>query len=108
MRQELECSHKKSSQQLQSKVTELETSYRELTERRYKNESTIRDLKIKLSGLEEVGGGALGCCFHTLCLQRHSWVVFHDIFYSYGDLLSVSNLRIMEETLPLKAYCVRF
>lgn len=54
LRQELEASHKKSSQQLHSKVTELETSCRDLTERKYKNESIIRDLKIKLVGLEEV------------------------------------------------------
>ncbi|KAM4574276.1 spindle assembly abnormal protein 6 homolog [Fundulus diaphanus] len=53
LRQELESAHKKSSLELQSRVTELETSCRELTERRYKNESIIRDLKIKLAGLEE-------------------------------------------------------
>uniref|UniRef100_A0A673CQL9 Spindle assembly abnormal protein 6 homolog n=1 Tax=Sphaeramia orbicularis TaxID=375764 RepID=A0A673CQL9_9TELE len=53
LRQELENTHKKSSQQLQSRLTELEASCRELTERKYKNESTIRDLKIKLVGAEE-------------------------------------------------------
>uniref|UniRef100_A0A3B5L5V8 SAS-6 coiled-coil domain-containing protein n=1 Tax=Xiphophorus couchianus TaxID=32473 RepID=A0A3B5L5V8_9TELE len=53
LRQELETAHRKSSQQLQSRVTELETSCREQTERKYKNESIIRDLKIKLSGSEE-------------------------------------------------------
>uniref|UniRef100_UPI003AAA84E0 spindle assembly abnormal protein 6 homolog n=1 Tax=Centroberyx gerrardi TaxID=166262 RepID=UPI003AAA84E0 len=53
LRQELESTHKKSTQQLQSKLTELEASNRELTERKYKNESTIRDLKIKLVGAEE-------------------------------------------------------
>ncbi|XP_034530782.1 spindle assembly abnormal protein 6 homolog [Notolabrus celidotus] len=53
LRQELETTHKKSSQQLHSKVTELETSCKELTERKYKNESVIRDLKIKLVGAEE-------------------------------------------------------
>uniref|UniRef100_A0A087X6N3 Spindle assembly abnormal protein 6 homolog n=1 Tax=Poecilia formosa TaxID=48698 RepID=A0A087X6N3_POEFO len=53
LRQDLEAAHRKSSQQLQSRVTDLETSCRELTERRYKNESIIRDLKIKLSGSEE-------------------------------------------------------
>ncbi|KAM7410664.1 hypothetical protein PAMA_001887 [Pampus argenteus] len=53
LRQELESSHKRSSQQLQSRLTELEASCRELTERKYKNESTIRDLKIKLVGAEE-------------------------------------------------------
>ncbi|XP_031734548.1 spindle assembly abnormal protein 6 homolog isoform X4 [Anarrhichthys ocellatus] len=53
LRQELENSHKKSSQQLHSRLTELEASCRELTERKYKNESVIRDLKIKLVGVEE-------------------------------------------------------
>ncbi|TNN61747.1 Spindle assembly abnormal protein 6 [Liparis tanakae] len=53
LRQELESSHKRSSQQLHSRLTELEASCRELTERKYKNESLIRDLKIKLVGAEE-------------------------------------------------------
>ncbi|KAK1896471.1 Spindle assembly abnormal protein 6 like [Dissostichus eleginoides] len=53
IRQELESSHKTSSQQLHSKLTELEASCRELTERKYKNESVIRDLKVKLVGAEE-------------------------------------------------------
>ncbi|XP_042336865.1 spindle assembly abnormal protein 6 homolog isoform X2 [Plectropomus leopardus] len=53
LRHELESAHKKSSQQLQSRLTELEASCRELTERKYKNESAIRDLKIKLAGAEE-------------------------------------------------------
>ncbi|XP_029285406.1 spindle assembly abnormal protein 6 homolog [Cottoperca gobio] len=53
LRQELESSHKTSSLQLHSRLTELEASCRELTERKYKNESVIRDLKIKLVGAEE-------------------------------------------------------
>ncbi|XP_060884384.1 spindle assembly abnormal protein 6 homolog isoform X1 [Labrus mixtus] len=53
LRHELESAHKQSSQQLHGKLTELETSCRELTERKYKNESVIRDLKIKLVGAEE-------------------------------------------------------
>ncbi|XP_044054968.1 spindle assembly abnormal protein 6 homolog isoform X2 [Siniperca chuatsi] len=53
LRQELESAHKKSSQQLHSRLMELEASGRELTERKYKNESVIRDLKIKLVGVEE-------------------------------------------------------
>ncbi|XP_068176188.1 spindle assembly abnormal protein 6 homolog [Antennarius striatus] len=53
LRQELESAHKKSNQQLNSKLTELESSCRELTERKYKNESVIRDLKIKLVSAEE-------------------------------------------------------
>uniref|UniRef100_H2ST93 Spindle assembly abnormal protein 6 homolog n=1 Tax=Takifugu rubripes TaxID=31033 RepID=H2ST93_TAKRU len=53
LRHELENAHRKSSQQLQSRLTEAESSCRELTERKYKNESVIRDLKIKLVGAEE-------------------------------------------------------
>uniref|UniRef100_UPI0037E97D5F spindle assembly abnormal protein 6 homolog n=1 Tax=Semicossyphus pulcher TaxID=241346 RepID=UPI0037E97D5F len=53
LRQELESAHNKSSQQLHGKLTELEASCRELTEKKYKNESVIRDLKIKLVGAEE-------------------------------------------------------
>ncbi|KAF1386058.1 hypothetical protein PFLUV_G00114220 [Perca fluviatilis] len=53
LRHELETAHKQSSQQLQSRVSELEASSRELTERKYKNEALIRDLKIKLVGAEE-------------------------------------------------------
>uniref|UniRef100_A0A4W6BTS4 Spindle assembly abnormal protein 6 homolog n=1 Tax=Lates calcarifer TaxID=8187 RepID=A0A4W6BTS4_LATCA len=53
LRVDLESAHKKSNQQLHSRLTELEASCRELTERKYKNESAIRDLKIKLVGAEE-------------------------------------------------------
>uniref|UniRef100_A0A3Q3WQ37 Spindle assembly abnormal protein 6 N-terminal domain-containing protein n=1 Tax=Mola mola TaxID=94237 RepID=A0A3Q3WQ37_MOLML len=53
LRKELESAHNKSSQQLQRRLTELEVSCKELTERKYKNESVIRDLKIKLVGAEE-------------------------------------------------------
>lgn len=54
LRQELESAHTKSSQQLHSRLSELEASCKELTERKYKNESVIRDLKLKLVGAEEV------------------------------------------------------
>uniref|UniRef100_A0A8C5ESQ4 Spindle assembly abnormal protein 6 N-terminal domain-containing protein n=1 Tax=Gouania willdenowi TaxID=441366 RepID=A0A8C5ESQ4_GOUWI len=53
LRQELESANQKSSQQLHSRVTELESSCRELTERKYKNEAAVRDLKSKLIGSEE-------------------------------------------------------
>ncbi|XP_041791095.1 spindle assembly abnormal protein 6 homolog [Chelmon rostratus] len=53
LRQELESAHTKSSQQLHSRLSELEASCKELTERKYKNESVIRDLKLKLVGAEE-------------------------------------------------------
>ncbi|KAM6967459.1 spindle assembly abnormal protein 6 homolog [Aplochiton taeniatus] len=53
LRRELEGSHLRSTQELQAKLNELETANRELTEKKYKSESTIRDLKVKLVGLEE-------------------------------------------------------
>ncbi|CAB1324592.1 unnamed protein product, partial [Coregonus sp. 'balchen'] len=53
LRRELEGAHMKSTQQLQSRLAELEASNMDLTEKRYKTESTIRDLKAKLVGLEE-------------------------------------------------------
>uniref|UniRef100_A0A3B4Z1K0 Spindle assembly abnormal protein 6 homolog n=1 Tax=Stegastes partitus TaxID=144197 RepID=A0A3B4Z1K0_9TELE len=53
LRQDLESTHTKTSQQLHGRLTELEASCRELTEKKYKNESSIRDLKIKLVGAEE-------------------------------------------------------
>ncbi|KAG9350841.1 hypothetical protein JZ751_024730, partial [Albula glossodonta] len=53
LRRELESSHLQNTQQLQSRLTELEASNRELTEKKYKNDSIIRDLKAKLVGLEE-------------------------------------------------------
>uniref|UniRef100_A0A8C6UEW4 SAS-6 centriolar assembly protein n=1 Tax=Neogobius melanostomus TaxID=47308 RepID=A0A8C6UEW4_9GOBI len=55
LRQELESAHRSSSQQLRSRVGELEVSCRELTERKYKNESAIRDLRMKLVAAEEEG-----------------------------------------------------
>ncbi|XP_069574566.1 spindle assembly abnormal protein 6 homolog [Brachyistius frenatus] len=53
LRQELEKTHQKGSQQLHGRLTELEASCRELTEKKYKNEAANRDLKIKLVGAEE-------------------------------------------------------
>ncbi|KAK3533371.1 hypothetical protein QTP70_019315 [Hemibagrus guttatus] len=53
LRRELEATHQRSTQQLQTRLAELETSNRELTEKKYKSDSTIRDLKAKLLGLEE-------------------------------------------------------
>ncbi|XP_051551431.1 spindle assembly abnormal protein 6 homolog [Myxocyprinus asiaticus] len=53
LRQELESTYHRSTQQLQTKVSELETTNRELTDKKYKNDSTIRDLKAKLASLEE-------------------------------------------------------
>lgn len=72
LRQELESAHRKSSQQLQSRLTELEASCRELTERKYKNESVIRDLKVKLVGAEEA--------------SEYGWRMENYLFYITGWL----------------------
>ncbi|KAJ8279660.1 hypothetical protein COCON_G00067260 [Conger conger] len=53
LRREVESAHLQNTQQLQSRLAELEASSRELTEKKYKNDSTIRELKAKLAGLEE-------------------------------------------------------
>nr|XP_023669085.1 spindle assembly abnormal protein 6 homolog isoform X2 [Paramormyrops kingsleyae] len=53
LRRELEATHLQSTQHLQSRLTELEASNRDLTEKKYKADSTIRDMKAKLAGLEE-------------------------------------------------------
>lgn len=52
-RRELEQSHSKMVQQLEARLYDVETVNKDLTERRYKNEGTIRDLKSKLSTMEE-------------------------------------------------------
>ncbi|KAH3730971.1 spindle assembly abnormal protein 6 homolog [Dreissena polymorpha] len=52
-RRELEQNHSKSVQQLEARLYEVENVNKDLTERRYKNEATIRDLKSKLTTLEE-------------------------------------------------------
>ncbi|XP_041913195.1 spindle assembly abnormal protein 6 homolog isoform X1 [Alosa sapidissima] len=53
LRRELETMHQRSTEQLQSRLAELDASSRDLTDRRYRNEATIRDLKAKLTGVEE-------------------------------------------------------
>ncbi|XP_066298251.1 spindle assembly abnormal protein 6 homolog [Branchiostoma lanceolatum] len=52
-RRELEQTHRQASRQMEARVNELETVNKDLTDRRYRAESTIRDLKSKLAGLEE-------------------------------------------------------
>ncbi|XP_064284190.1 spindle assembly abnormal protein 6 homolog isoform X2 [Passer domesticus] len=52
-KKELENLHQKSIQQLQNRLSELEVINKDLTERRYKGDSTVRELKAKLSGLED-------------------------------------------------------
>ncbi|NWQ68928.1 SAS6 protein, partial [Neopipo cinnamomea] len=52
-KKELETLHQKSIQQLQNRLSELEVINKDLTERRYKGDSTVRELKTKLSGIED-------------------------------------------------------
>ncbi|XP_030063457.1 spindle assembly abnormal protein 6 homolog isoform X2 [Microcaecilia unicolor] len=52
-RKEMESLHQRNLQQLQSRLTELELVNKDLTERRYKADCTIRELKSKLLGLED-------------------------------------------------------
>ncbi|XP_074008032.1 spindle assembly abnormal protein 6 homolog [Numenius arquata] len=52
-KKELENFHQKSIQQLQNRLSELEVINKDLTERRYKGDSTVRELKAKLSGIED-------------------------------------------------------
>ncbi|XP_040422228.1 spindle assembly abnormal protein 6 homolog isoform X4 [Cygnus olor] len=52
-KKELESLHQKSIQQLQNRLSELEVINKDLTERRYKGDSTVRELKAKLSGVDD-------------------------------------------------------
>ncbi|KAM4709270.1 spindle assembly abnormal protein 6 homolog [Discoglossus pictus] len=52
-KKELETSTSRTIQHLESRISELETANKDLTERKYKSESCIRELKGKLAGLEE-------------------------------------------------------
>ncbi|KAM4659456.1 spindle assembly abnormal protein 6 homolog isoform 5-T5 [Amazona ochrocephala] len=52
-KKELENVHQRSVQQLQNRLSELEVINKDLTERRYKGDSTVRELKAKLSGIED-------------------------------------------------------
>ncbi|NXG76363.1 SAS6 protein, partial [Baryphthengus martii] len=52
-KKELENLHQKSIQQLQNRLSELEVINKDLTERRYKGDSTVRELKAKLSGIDD-------------------------------------------------------
>ncbi|XP_075040154.1 spindle assembly abnormal protein 6 homolog [Mixophyes fleayi] len=52
-RKEYESSHQKNTQHMQDRLHELEQSNKDLLERRYKAESTIRELRAKYQGLEE-------------------------------------------------------
>ncbi|NP_001026444.2 spindle assembly abnormal protein 6 homolog [Gallus gallus] len=52
-KKELESLHQRSIQQLQNRLSELEVINKDLTERRYKGDSTVRELKAKLSGVED-------------------------------------------------------
>ncbi|XP_031470543.1 spindle assembly abnormal protein 6 homolog isoform X1 [Phasianus colchicus] len=52
-KKELESLHQRSIQQLQNRLSELEVINKDLTERRYKGDSAVRELKAKLSGIED-------------------------------------------------------
>ena len=53
-RRELEHTHRQAMQMLQSRLTETESSNKELTERRFKSEATLREVRTRLSAVEEV------------------------------------------------------
>lgn len=72
-KKELENLHQKSIQQLQNRLSELEVINKDLTERKYKGDSTVRELKAKLSGLEDVWlpstqNQAYCCYINSACL----------------------------------------
>lgn len=52
-KKDLEILHQRNIHQLQNRLSELEATNKDLTERKYKGDSTIRELKAKLSGVEE-------------------------------------------------------
>uniref|UniRef100_A0A8C6QE87 Spindle assembly abnormal protein 6 homolog n=1 Tax=Nannospalax galili TaxID=1026970 RepID=A0A8C6QE87_NANGA len=52
-KKDLEVLHQRNIQQLQNRLSELEAANKDLTERKYKGDSTVRELKAKLSGGEE-------------------------------------------------------
>lgn len=52
-KKDLEVLHQRNIQQLQNRLSELEAANKDLTERKYKGDSTVRELKSKLSGVEE-------------------------------------------------------
>ncbi|KAF5911086.1 hypothetical protein HPG69_001051 [Diceros bicornis minor] len=52
-KKDLEILHQRNIQQLQNRLSELEAANKDLTERKYKGDATVRELKAKLSGVEE-------------------------------------------------------
>nr|XP_044994775.1 spindle assembly abnormal protein 6 homolog isoform X2 [Jaculus jaculus] len=52
-KKDLEALHQRNIHQLQNRLSELEAANKDLTERKYKGDSTVRELKAKLSGAEE-------------------------------------------------------
>ncbi|KAK2106913.1 Spindle assembly abnormal protein 6 [Saguinus oedipus] len=52
-KKDLEILHQQNIQQLQHRLSDLEAANKDLTERKYKGDSTVRELKAKLSGVEE-------------------------------------------------------
>ncbi|XP_042534714.1 spindle assembly abnormal protein 6 homolog isoform X1 [Dipodomys spectabilis] len=52
-KKDLEILHQQNVHQLQNRLSDLEAANKELTERKYKGDSTVRELKAKLSAVEE-------------------------------------------------------
>ncbi|KAM9689465.1 spindle assembly abnormal protein 6 homolog [Trichechus inunguis] len=52
-KKDLEVLHQRNINQLQNRLSELEAANKDLTERKYKGDSTIRELTAKLAGVEE-------------------------------------------------------
>ncbi|XP_067839314.1 spindle assembly abnormal protein 6 homolog isoform X1 [Heptranchias perlo] len=52
-KKDTEAAHSQTVQHLESRLAEMEVINKDLTERKYKSESSIRELKAKVSGMEE-------------------------------------------------------
>ncbi|XP_052035322.1 spindle assembly abnormal protein 6 homolog isoform X1 [Apodemus sylvaticus] len=52
-KKDLEALHQRNIHQLQNRLSEVEAANKELTERKYKGDSAVRELKAKLAGVEE-------------------------------------------------------
>lgn len=52
-KKELEALHQRNIHQLQNRLSELEAANKDLTEKKYKGDATVRELKARLAGVEE-------------------------------------------------------
>lgn len=73
-------------------MSELEAANKELTERKYKGDSTVRELKAKLAGVEEVLGA--GCCCWVAWLSigycAAGWVLFPALHRAFDTAVIIS------------------